>query len=145
MTRLETLSPQLTNKLRLASTAKLRAASLAASEFAVFHATIEHPVVERTLENVRRSRILTPMERAEVDALAEKLEEEYFTLLEAAENGQVAVSDRVRLFTQARAVAALSFAGAESTFEAASEAIYEASATTDDHGELLAIIEAALE
>ena len=40
--------------------------------------------------------------------------------------------------------AALSFAGGEDPFEAATEAIYEAAATVDDKRELVAIIESML-
>ncbi|GIW80328.1 MAG: hypothetical protein KatS3mg105_2135 [Gemmatales bacterium] len=45
MTRLEALLPDLASKLQRASAAELRAASLAACEFAISHAKVEHPLV----------------------------------------------------------------------------------------------------
>jgi hypothetical protein len=46
----------------------------------------------------------------------------------------------MRVFGQARAVAALAFAGGEDAFQAATEAVYEAAATTDHKEELTAQI-----
>ena len=145
MTRLETLSPDLAGKLRRASAAKQRAAGLAACEFAVSHAKVEHALVEKALEKVRAAGVLTPKEKAELDALAAQLDEEYFALQEAAEEGRASTEDYMGLFGQARAVAALAFAGGEDALQAATEAIYEAAATTDDRQELAALIESALQ
>ena len=55
---------------------------------------------------------------------------------EAAEQGRASIDDYMRAFGQARAVAALCFTGGEDANRAASEAIYEAAATTDDKAEL---------
>jgi hypothetical protein len=145
MTRLETLSPDLAGKLRRASAAKQRAASLAASAFAISRAKAEHPLVEKALKKVRAAGVFTPKEKAELDALAAQLDEEYFALQEAAEEGRASTEDYIRMFGQARAVAALSFAGGEDAFQSATEAIYEAAATTDDKEELFARILSALE
>lgn len=145
MTRLETLSPDLAVKMQRASAAKQRAASLAACEFAISHAKVEHPLVKQALKKVRAAGVLTPKEKAELDALAAQLDEEYFALQEAAEEGQASSEDYMRVFGQARAVAALAFAGGEDAFQAATEAIYEAAATTDDKEELSARILSVLE
>lgn len=145
MTRLETLSPDLAGTLQRASAAKQRAASLAASEFAIARAKVEHPLVQRALEKVRRAGVLTPEDKAELDALAGQLDEEYFALQEAAEEGRASTEDYMRMFGQARAVAALAFAGGEDALQAATEAIYEAAATTDDKEELAALIQSALQ
>ena len=116
MTRLETLAPDLADKLRRASPVKQRAASVAASEFAITHAKVEHPLVEKALEKVRAGGVLTPKDKAEIDALVARLDEEYFELQEAAEEGRASTEDYLRVFGQARAVAALSFAGNEDAF-----------------------------
>jgi hypothetical protein len=145
MTRLDSLSADLADKLRRASSAKQRAASLAASKFAIARAEVEHPLVEKALEKVRTAGVLTPKEKAELDALAAQLDEEYFALQEAAEEGRASTDDYMRLFGQARAVAALAFAGGEDALQAATEAIYEAAATTDDKEELAALIQSALQ
>lgn len=145
MVRLKALYPDLVDKLRSASDTKQRKAGLAASEFAISHAALEHPLVNRTLEKVRATGILTPKEKVEIDGLAEKFDDEYFAMQEAAEHGQTSSDDYMQSFSKARAVAALSFAGSENAFEAATEAIYEAAATTDDQEELSALIQSVLE
>lgn len=145
MNRLETLLPDLAGKMRRASTTKQRAASLAASEFAIDRAKIGHPLVVNALGKMRATGILTPKDRAELDALAAQLDEEYFALQEAAEAGQAGIEDYMRPFRQARAVAALAFAGGEDALQAAEEAIYEAAATTDDKEDLAASVQSALQ
>jgi hypothetical protein len=75
-------------------------------------------------------------EKADLDALIVQLDDEYFGLQEAAEEGRANTADYLRLFGQARAVAALAFAGGEDAFQAATESIYEAVATTDNKDEL---------
>ena len=145
MSRLESLSPDLADKLRRASAAKQRAASLTASQYALSHAKVEHPLVKKALDKVRTAGVLTPEEKAEIDTLAAQLDEEYLALQEAAEQGRASTEDYMRVFGQARAVAALSFAGGDDAFQAATEAIYEAAATTDDKDALSARIRSVLE
>jgi hypothetical protein len=145
MTGLEELSPNLAGKLQRASAAKQRAASLAACEFAIAHAKIEHPLVDKALKNLRAAGILLPGEKAELDALAAQLDEDYFDLQEAAEEGRASTEDYLAAFAKARAVAALSCAGDENALRAATEAIYEAAATTDDKEGLVARIFSVLE
>ena len=145
MSRLETMCPKLAAKLELVSAAKQRAATLVACEFAISHAKVEHPLIDKTLKRVRAAGVLTPKEKAELDALAAQLDEEYFALQDAAEEGRASTEDYMRVFGQARAVAALFFAGGEDAFQAATEAIYEAAASTDDKEELSARVLSALE
>ena len=145
MNRLETLIPDLADKLRIASTLKQRASSLAASEYAISHAKFEHPLVEKALEIVRAGGVFTPKYKTEIEALVTRLDERYFELQEAAEEGGLSPDDYLRVFGQARAVAALSFSGNEDAFEAATEAIYEAAASTDDKEELATLIQSVLD
>jgi hypothetical protein len=145
MTRLEILSPDVADKLQRASAAKQRAASLAACEFAVAHTRVEHRLVDEALRTLRAAGVLTPNEKAELDALAAQLDEDYFALQEAAEEGQASTEDYLAMFAKARAVAALACAGDENALQAATEAIYEAAATADDKDGLLACILAVLE
>lgn len=145
MTRLERLSPDLADRLRHASPPKQRAAALAACEFAVAHTKVEYAIVEKALKKVRAAGVLAPTERAELDALAAQLDEEYFVLQDAAEEGRASTEDYMRRFSEARAIAALSFVGGEDAFQAATEAIYEAAATTDDNEALTSIIQSALQ
>lgn len=145
LTGLEDLSPDLAAKLQRASAAKQRAASLAACEFAVAHARVEHPLIDKALKTLREGGVLLPEDKAELDALAAQLDEDYFALQEAAEEGQASTEDYMRVFAQARAVAALSCAGDEDALQAATDAIYEAAAKTDDKEGLVARILGVLE
>src|SRR5258705_12123170 len=144
MNRLEALSPELAARLHQASAANQRAVCLAACEFAVAHTKIEHPLVGRALKRVRAAGVFTAEESADLDALVSRLDEEYFDLQKVAEEGLASTDDYMRAFAQARAVAALSFAGGKNAFEAATETVYEAAATTDDKEKLFALIESIL-
>jgi hypothetical protein len=147
MIGLELLSGTLVDKLRLASAPKQGAASLAACEFAIAHAHVEHPLVEMPLHKVRATGLLPPKEKAWIDALTTRLDVEYLDLQEAAEEGKASTEEYLQVFAKARAIVALSFAGNEDPFMGATESIYEAGATIrcDDKGDLFAAVESALE
>lgn len=140
MTRIETLSPEVADRLRRASRAKQRAASIAACEFALSQAQIDDPLVQEILEKVRLAEVLTPEKKTEIELFVARLDDEYFDLQEAADDGRASAYDCLRKFAQARAVAALSFAGNEDSHEASAEAIYEAAAASQDKEEFLAFI-----
>jgi hypothetical protein len=145
MTGLEDLSPDLASTLQRASAAKQRAAALVACEFAISRAGAEHPLVDRTLKTLRAAGVLLPEEKAELDTLAAQLDEDYFALQEAAEEERASTEGYLKVFGQARAVAALACAADEDALRAATEAIYEATATADDKEALLSRILSALQ
>jgi hypothetical protein len=145
MTGLEDLSPDLAGKLKRASAANQRAVSLAACEFAVAHAKVEHPLVENALKTLRAGGVLLPEDKVDLDTLAVQLDEDYFALQEAAEEGSASTEEYLKVFGQSRAVAALACAADEDALRAATEAIYEAAATTDDKEALLSRILPVLE
>jgi hypothetical protein len=144
MTRLETLNPDLAEKLRMASESKRRAASLAACEFAISESKVDEPLVREVLEVLRQSRSLSTAKIEQVEALVARLDEKYFALQEAAEEGRSTPDEYLRVFSQARAVSALLSAFKKDFFEAATEAVYEASAVTDDQAKLFSHLEALL-
>ena len=144
MKRLETISPNLVEKLRRAPPAKQRQATLAACEFAIAHAKVENPLVEAALASLRASRGFSPKQKAELEALATRLDEQYLDLHEAAEEGRATTNDYLPVFEKSLAVSALSFAGTEDPFEASTEAVYEAAIATDKNKELFAVVETAL-
>ena len=145
MTRLDALSTGLAAALRHASEQGRRSACLAACEFAVQRTGIESPLVINALRSLRSLKPLSPDDRGALDALAGKLDDEYFGLQEDAEDGRATVEDHMRPFRQARAVAALSFAGDRDALEAANEAIYEAASAVEDKQGLVAAVAKALE
>jgi len=139
MTRLDSSAPDLADKLRRASLEKQRAACVMACEFAITQSKLEHPLVEQALDKVRSAGIFTKEEKAELDSLAAQLDEEYFALQEAAEEGRANPEDHMRPFSQSRAITALSIAGGEDISQVG-EAIYEASAAVDEIDEFSARI-----
>lgn len=145
MTRLESVSSELVQRLSQSAPAKQRAASLAASKFAASKTHLDHVAVKDALTTLQKDERLSAQQRASLDGLVAKLDDEYFQLQEAAEEGQASAGDYLRPFGQARAVAAILFADSDDPFEAATEAIYEASATTDAVDDLFGIVEAAIQ
>jgi hypothetical protein len=84
------------------------------------------PEIPDEPEKLRPAAVLTPKDKADLAALVTQIDEEYFALQEAAQEGRANTEDYMLVFGQARAVAALTFAGGEDTLQAAAEAIYEA-------------------
>lgn len=147
MSGLALLSQELDTKLHRATSAKQRAASLVACRFALAKAGVEVPVVAAALSELRAGRVFPPSLKAQLDSLAEQLDEQYFDLKNAAEAGTADPKQWQDMFAKARAVTALSNAGEEDAYKAAGESIYEAAFTMQDDNkqELLGLVEAALE
>jgi predicted transcriptional regulator len=147
MSGLSLLSQELDTKLQRATSAKQRAASLVACQFALAKAGVEVPVVATALAELRAGRVFPPNLKAQLDSLAEQLDEQYFDLKDAAEAGTTDPKQWQDMFAKARAVTALSNAGDEDAYKAAGESIYEAafSLQDDNKQELLALVEAVLE
>jgi uncharacterized protein YigA (DUF484 family) len=131
MMRLETVAKELAAKLRLATPTQQRAASLVACQFALQAAPIEASIVSEALEQLRQQGELSQQRIAELSDLVAQLDEKYFDLQDKAKDNASLQAEMLRLFGQARAVSALSFAGGRDALAAAMEAIYEASATVD--------------
>lgn len=132
MMRLETLAPKLVEELRQATQGQQRAAGLAAAEIAIRYMDVEDSLVEKLLEKLKSDPVFTDHERAELDVLIDRLDEQYFNLQERVEGNPNIENECLRMFSQARAVSALSFAGMSDSFVAAMEAIYEASMVGDE-------------
>jgi len=143
--RLEILSRDLAGRLRDAPAQKQRRAGLAACEYAISHAAIDLPLIREALACLREHGTLARDLVAKVDALAVKVDDEYFALKEAAESGKAAPEDWKRCFARARAIASVSFAGKRDPYMASAEAIYEASLTATDTNDFLSHVEAVLD
>ena len=147
MSGLALLSKELDRKLRGVASAKQRAASLVACQFAMAKAHVEAPVVATALAELKAGKVFSPNVKAQLNSLAEQLDEQYFDLKDAAGAGIADPKQWQDMFAKARAVTALSNAGDEEAYKAAGESIYEAAFTIldDNKQELLALVEAALE
>jgi hypothetical protein len=135
MTRLETVAKDLAVKLKAASPKQQRVAGLAACRLALQRAPVDDPVVTESLSQLQQVGVLSLTLIEALNDLTEQLDTRYFDLQDKAEEAgddPDMRAESLRLFSQARSVAALSFAGGEDSLIAAMEAIYEASATSDD-------------
>lgn len=130
--RLEMVEKSLVEKLKAASKEQRRSAVKVACELAFQTSSAGVPVVAESLAQLRFGNKLTTEQLSELDALAEKLDEQYFDLQDSLDEGQELGMEALQLFSQARAVSALSLAGGEDSLMATTEAIYEASSAVDD-------------
>jgi len=81
---------------------------------------------------------------AELNELAIQFDDKYFDIQDKAEDNVALQTESLRLFSQARAVSALSFAGGEDALVAAMESVYEASMAFDDNSKFFATVEDSL-
>lgn len=134
----------LVDKLQKASEKQQREASLVACRFGLLKAELEAPFVDAALETIRSGQSLSIEQKAKLKEYAAQLDETYFQLQAASDEGRVSRIEYLKTFAQARAVSALIFAGDGDALKAAAEAIYEAAATGEDPVELISQIEAVL-
>lgn len=132
MMRLESAARDLFEQLLLASTAQQHAASIAACEIALKESLIDDSIVRESLEQLRLHETLSSVRLTELENLVEHLDGKYFELQDKAEVNPDLQADALFYFRQARAVAAVAFAGGNDFPSAAMEAIYEASMAVDD-------------
>ena len=123
----------------------MRAAALAACEFAASHTNFQHPLVREALEKLRKGpATLSATQQSELEALVETLDNEYFDLQEADHEGRASTGDYLQKFAQARAVSAVLFAFKDDAYEASTQSVYEAAAALKDKNPLFSVVEATL-
>lgn len=130
--RLEMVEKGLVEKLKLVSQEQRRSAVKVACELAFQACPVEVPIVVESLRQLRSGNKLTTDQVSGLVALAAQLDEKYFDLQDSLDERQNLNEEGLQLFSQARAVSALSLAGAENSLMTATEAIYEASSAVDD-------------
>ena len=130
--RLEMVEKELVEKLKLVSQEQRRSAVKVACELAFQTCPVEVPIVVESLRQLRSGNKLTTDQVSGLDALAAQLDERYFDLQDSLDEGQNLNEEGLQLFSQARAVSALSLAGGEDSLMTSTEAIYEASSAVDD-------------
>lgn len=140
MIRLEAVSKELVEKLAAATSGQRKKAVILACEHALQAASLSIPIVDYSLEKLRQGEIFSSQLMLELNALAERLDNEYFELQEESGESSGFSSGVLSLFSQARAVSALAFAGGEESIASSAESIYEASAAVDDSDALLKIV-----
>lgn len=144
MSALGILSGDLDARLYRAPVDAKRAACLAAIQLAVSRSDFREPLAEAALLGLQKSSVFSDALTRGLAMLEEHLDKEYFDLKESAEKGLADPRAWQKKFAQARAVAALGFAG--SGVEKVGEAIYEAAYALPGDGpeEVLALVDAVL-
>ena len=132
MMRLETVAKDLAARLRTATSSQQRAASLLACQLALQAAPIDSHVVVEAVKELQTKGVLSIQRVTELNGLVAQLDQEYFDLQDRSEDEPDLQPEALRLFSQARAVSALSLAGGNNTLAAALESIYESGAAVDD-------------
>ena len=130
--RLEMVEESLVEKLKVVSGEQRRRAVKVACELSLQAYPVEVSIVAESLRYLQSGNKLTTDQVSGLDALAAQLDEKYFDLQDNLDEGQNLNVEGLQLFSQARAVSALSLAGGEDSLMAATEAIYEASSAVDD-------------
>lgn len=130
--RLEMVDKGLVEKLKLVSEEQRRGAVKVACELAFQACPVEAPIVVESLRQLLSGNRLTTDQVSGLDKLAVQLDEKYFALQDSLDEGENLNLEGLQLFSQARAVSALSLAGKEDSLMTATEAIYEASSAVDD-------------
>ena len=135
-TRLHTLSDELASAVRDANPERQRRAVLAACEFAARSASLSDSVVGEALDVLRRDDMGASDLRNRLGELAHQADDAYFEAADRQDEAEENRNDALRLFSRARALAALAFALAPDP-TGPSEAIYEAATSLDDPSALL--------
>lgn len=139
--RLETVAKNLSEKLRIATPEQQKAASYAACQLALQASSVDAAIVLESVAQLKQYGTLSAQRVIQLRDLAEQLDSKYFDLQEQSGINSGSLEGSLRLFGQARTVAAVAFAGGAEVLTAVMESIYEASMAVDDREK---VFEAAL-
>lgn len=140
MTRLETILPDLVQKLNKADKKQQREVSYIACSYAIENSKLSSELTNKALENLKNGKLLKENDIQKLNDFMNKLDDRYFILQEE----KASTDSYMKFFNQARAVAALIQANNKSPFFASSESIYEAISTSDDNNQFISSIETLL-
>lgn len=130
--RLYAAAKVLAARLRNASPSQQRAASRLACQLAMQASALRFPVALAALHELQSTGSLSDQRVTELSGLASSLDKTYFDRQDGPVETSASGTDALRLFSQARAVSALSLAGGKNPLVAALESIYESGAAVDD-------------
>lgn len=140
MMRLEMLEKCLAEKMKIVSEEKRSSAVRVACELAVQICPVDLPVVDESLRQLLSGYKLSSEQVSKLERLAAKLDDEYFNLHDSLNEERELNPQALHLFSQARVVSALAFAGRDDSIDSATEAIYEAATAVDDGQVLNAVL-----
>ncbi|MCC3572677.1 MAG: hypothetical protein JGK30_12435 [Microcoleus sp. PH2017_40_RAT_O_B] len=130
--RLEFIDAEQSEMLKQSTISELRNAAKTACQFALERTNFSHPILEEGLEALEKSQCGDVSLQNKLQSLVDRLDEIQWDLQEKMAEGSIELSDYLAAFHTARAVNSLYFALNADPFVAASEAIYEAHAATDE-------------
>jgi hypothetical protein len=139
--RLDSKAPDVADTFRKATPDRRRQAALAACEIVTSIVGLEGDDVKAALAALREGRPRDPALQERLVNLSARFDDKYFRLDE--ESDEAKKPEVLRLFSKARAAAALVFALSENSTEL-HEAIYEALSAADDVSAVVRAVEAAL-
>ncbi len=130
-TRLDSVSPELAERLRGSSADALRRVAAAVGDLAVKRVSLADPRLERAL-SILAGRRAEGGERVELEALVEELDEAAWETQARVHAGRAPEDEYLRAFRKARAASSVAFALDPDPKAAAMEAVYEAQAAVGD-------------
>ncbi|MDR2129175.1 MAG: hypothetical protein LBP52_08950 [Burkholderiaceae bacterium] len=142
--RLEAVAPALFEKLKVASAVQQKEAAMAACKlvFRKVPMPTTFTFVQDFMRHLSGNEKPPPRQTAELNRLAEKLDEDYLRLRESPDEEEN--KKALLLFSQARAMCALVFAENDS-FASLAESVYEASMALDDGGTVFDVVSRVLD
>jgi hypothetical protein len=130
--RLEFIDAEQSEMLKQATIAEQRNAAKVACKFAIERTSLSHPILDEGLQALEKDRYGDFSLQNKLQSLVDRLDEIQWDLQEKMGEGSIELSDYLAAFHTARAANSLYFALNADPFVAASEAIYEAYAATDE-------------
>ncbi|MEG3858890.1 hypothetical protein [Microcoleus sp. herbarium12] len=130
--RLEFIDAEQSEMLKQATIVEQRNAAKVACKFAIERTSLSHPILDEGLQSLEKERYGDFSLQNKLLSLVDRLDEIQWELQEKMGEGSIELSDYLAAFHTARAVNSLYFALNADPFVAASEAIYEAQAATDE-------------
>lgn len=130
--RLEFIDAEQSEMLKQATIAEQRNAAKVACKFAIERTSLSHPILDEGLQSLEKDRYGDFSLQNKLLSLVDRLDEIQWELQEKIGECSIELSDYLAAFHTARAVNSLYFALNADPFVAASEAIYEAHAATDE-------------
>jgi len=140
-TRLDLLDTELANRIKRTDPGRRRAMALDLARYALTHASVDNPVVKKTLEEAAKGGLIqASRQKRALEALVEKLDSIQWNLRKQVDNGEATIDQYLSAWQNARAVNALLYALDADTYIATSEAAYEAYTVTSSLEEIQSIL-----
>ncbi len=138
-TRLDSVSPELAERLRGTGDDALRRVAAAVGDLAVQGVLLSDPRLDRALSIIRRQ-AAGAKEQVELQSLVNELDEAAWEIQERVQSGGSPEEEYLQAFQKARAASAVAFALDSDPHTAAMEAAYEAQAAVGDVGPVRAVV-----